>query len=127
MEEERERFYSRLSTIPGIRTMPSIGQWILLKVENPGEMARRLNRALEPSVVTVPRNVPNAIRIPVRDPKSNEELFVALRELAKKKARQRFYQELRNDAIEPDGQSALLEADLEDSGETHDAETSTAP
>jgi hypothetical protein len=71
--------------------------------------------------------VPNAIRIPVRDPKSNEELFVALRELAKKKARQRFYQELRKDAIEPGGQSALLELDLEDSGETHDAETSTAP
>jgi histidinol-phosphate/aromatic aminotransferase/cobyric acid decarboxylase-like protein len=100
MDEERERFYSRLATIQGIRPMPSIGQWILLKVENPGEMARRINRRLEPGVVTVPRNVPNAIRIPVRDPKANEELFLALRELAKKYARQRFYQELRQESIE---------------------------
>jgi histidinol-phosphate/aromatic aminotransferase/cobyric acid decarboxylase-like protein len=100
MDEERERFYSRLATIQGIRPMPSIGQWILLKVENPGEMARRINRRLAPGVVTVPRNVPNAIRIPVRDPKANEELFFALRELAKKYARQRFYQELRRESIE---------------------------
>jgi len=36
----------------------------------------------------------------VRDPKANEELFLALRELAKKYARQRFYQELRRESIE---------------------------
>ncbi|MEM7308973.1 MAG: hypothetical protein AAF682_19980 [Planctomycetota bacterium] len=101
MDEERERFYSRLSTITGVRPMPSIGRWILLKVDNPSDLARRINRRLEPGVVTVPRNVPGAVRIPVRDPKSNEDLFFALRDLAQKKARQRFYQELRKEAIEP--------------------------
>ena len=99
MDEERERFYSRLSTISGIRPMPSIGEWILLKVDNPGDLARRINRRLEAAVVTVPRNVAGAVRIPVRDPKSNEDLFFALRDLAQKKARQRFYQELRKESI----------------------------
>jgi len=102
MEEERERFYSRLSTIQGMRPMPSIGRWILLKVENPAEVARRINRRLEPGVVTVPRNVANAVRIPVRDPKSNEELYFALRDLATKKARQRFHNELRRSSIDRD-------------------------
>jgi histidinol-phosphate/aromatic aminotransferase/cobyric acid decarboxylase-like protein len=100
MENERERFYSRLATIQGMRPMPSIGQWILLKVDNPAELARRINRRLEPGVVNVPRNVPNAVRIPVRDPKANEELFFALRDLAAKKARQRFHNELRRESIE---------------------------
>ena len=100
MDEERERFYSRLATIGGVRPMPSIGEWILLKVENPSELARRINRRLEPGVVTVPRNVTGSVRIPVRDPKANEELFFALRDLAQKKAQQRFYQELRKESIE---------------------------
>jgi histidinol-phosphate/aromatic aminotransferase/cobyric acid decarboxylase-like protein len=100
MEEERQRFYSRLATIQGLRPMPSIGRWILLKVENPAELARRINRRLQPGIVTVPRNVPNAVRIPVRDPKANEELFFALRDLAHKTARQRFHQELRRESIE---------------------------
>ena len=95
MEEERERFYSRLATIPGIRPMPSIGRWILLKVDNPAELARKINRRMEPGVVNVPRNVSGAIRIPVRDPKNNQELFKVIRELARKKDRARFYQELR--------------------------------
>ncbi len=98
MEEERERFYSRLATIRGIRPMPSIGEWILLKVDNPSELARKINRRLEPGVVSVPRNVSGAVRIPVRDPKSNEELFFAIRDLARKKARARFYQELRRES-----------------------------
>ena len=101
MEEERERFYSRLATIKGIRPMPSIGAWILLKVDNPAELARRINRRLEPGVVTVPRNVTNAVRVPVRDPKFNEELFFALRDLAQKKAKQRFHQQLRKESIDP--------------------------
>ncbi|MCZ6596692.1 MAG: hypothetical protein O7B99_03540 [Planctomycetota bacterium] len=95
MEEERERFYSRLATIAGLRPMPSIGRWILLRVDSPADLARKINRRLEPGVVNVPRNVKGAIRIPVRDPKRNEELFQVIRELARKKARARFYQELR--------------------------------
>ena len=95
MDEERERFFSRLATIPGLRTMPSIGSWILIEVDNPAEVARKVNRRLTPGVVSVPRNVPGAVRLPVRDPKSNEELFVTIRDLLHKKARTRFFQELR--------------------------------
>ena len=30
--DEKDRFSSRLATIPGIRPMPSVGDWILLEV-----------------------------------------------------------------------------------------------
>ena len=95
MDEERERFFSRLATIPGLRTMPSIGAWILVEVDNPADVARKVNRRLSPGVASVPRNVPGAVRLPVRDPKSNEELFVTIRDLLHKKARRRYFQELR--------------------------------
>ena len=95
MDEERERFFSRLATIPGLRTMPSIGAWILVEVDNPAEVARKVNRRLTPGIVSVPRNVPGAVRLPVRDPKANEELFVTIRDLLYKKARTRYFQELR--------------------------------
>ncbi len=95
MTEERERFFSRLATLPGLRTMPSIGSWILVEVDNPTELARRVNRRLEPGTVCVPRHVPGAVRIPVRDPKHNETLFLTLRELLRKKARRQYFQELR--------------------------------
>jgi histidinol-phosphate/aromatic aminotransferase/cobyric acid decarboxylase-like protein len=96
MEQERERLFSRLSTLPGVRTLPSIGGWILIQVENPAELSRKVNRRLEPGTVNVPRHVPGTVRIPVRDPKSNEQLFQVLRELMVKKARVRFYQDLRS-------------------------------
>lgn len=95
MNEERERFFSRLATLPGLRTMPSIGSWILVEVDNPTELARRVNRRLEPGTVFVPRHVPGAVRIPVRDPKHNEILFKTLRDLLRKKARRIYFQELR--------------------------------
>ena len=79
MTEERERFFSRLATIPGIRPMPSIGAWILAEVENPADLARKVNRRLEPGTVSVPRHIPGAVRVPVRDPKANEELFQVIR------------------------------------------------
>lgn len=100
MNQERERFFSRLATIPGLNTMPSIGSWILAEVDNPAELARKVNRRLSPGTVSVPRHVPGAIRIPVRDPKANEVLFQAIRDLMDKKARTRFYQELRHLAAE---------------------------
>src|SRR5262245_29927265 len=95
MDEERERFFSRLATIPGLRTMPSIGAWILVEVDNPAEVARKVNRRLTPGIVSVPRNVPGAVRLPVRDPKANEQLFVTIRDLLYRKARKRYFQELR--------------------------------
>ncbi|MFN0244199.1 MAG: hypothetical protein ACKVWV_15020 [Planctomycetota bacterium] len=79
--EEKERFTSRLASIPGVRPMPSVGDWILLQVRHPNELARRVNRRLSPGVVSVPRHVHGAVRIQVADPKTNELLLGALREL----------------------------------------------
>lgn len=97
--EERERFFSRLATVPGIHTMPSIGAWILVEVDNPNDLARRINRRTVPGMVSVPRHVPHAVRIPVRDPKSNETLFMVIREIMVREARQRFYRELRQASV----------------------------
>ena len=79
--EEKDRFFSRLATIPGIRPMPSIGDWILLRVHDPAELARRVNRRLAPGIMSVPRGVGNAVRIHVGDPKENEVLLRTIREL----------------------------------------------
>jgi histidinol-phosphate/aromatic aminotransferase/cobyric acid decarboxylase-like protein len=81
MIEEKDRFYSRLASIPGVRPMPSVGDWILLQVEHPTELARRVNRRLAPGAVSVPRHIDGAVRVQVADPKTNELLLGALREL----------------------------------------------
>ncbi len=81
VNEERERFFSRLATIPGVRTMPSIGSWILVKVDNPADVARKVNRRFAAGTASVPRHVAGAVRLPVRDPKRNEELFQTIRDL----------------------------------------------
>jgi len=81
MVNEKERFYSRLATIPGIHPLPSIGHWILLQVRNPNDLARRVNRRLAPGVMSVPRQVHGAVRIQVGDPRRNEQLLDAIREL----------------------------------------------
>ncbi len=98
MTEERERFFSRLATIPGVRTMPSIGSWILVEVDNPADLARKVNRRLEPGTVSVPRHIPGAVRVPVKDPKANEELFQVIRDLQQKKERTAFFKELKTTA-----------------------------
>jgi histidinol-phosphate/aromatic aminotransferase/cobyric acid decarboxylase-like protein len=79
--QDKERFYSRLATIPGVRLMPSIGDWILLRVERPADVARKVNRRIAPGVMSVPRHVPGAVRIQVADPKTNEVLLSTLREV----------------------------------------------
>jgi histidinol-phosphate/aromatic aminotransferase/cobyric acid decarboxylase-like protein len=84
LDRERERLYSRLATVPGIQPMPSIRNWILLETHGPQDLARRINRRMGPGTVSVPRHVDGALRIPVRDPKSNEFLFRTVRELMKK-------------------------------------------
>ena len=63
MTEERERFFSRLATVPGVRTMPSVGSWILVAVDDPADLARKVNRRLEPGTVSVPRHIPGAVRV----------------------------------------------------------------
>jgi len=78
--EDRERFYSRLSQIQGVETMPSIGDWILLKVERPNEVARRVTRKVAPGLMTVPRHVKGAVRVQICDARTNEQLLSAIRE-----------------------------------------------
>jgi len=80
MEKDKDRFYSRLAAIPGIQTMPSIGDWILLRVEKPSDVARRVSRRMSPGLVSVPRHVKGAVRVQVSDAKTNEELLIILRE-----------------------------------------------
>ena len=79
--QEKDRFSSRLASIPGIHPLPSIGDWILLQVERPSDLARKVNRRLAPGMMTVPRGIRGAVRIHVGDPKANEELLRTLRDL----------------------------------------------
>ena len=81
LSSEKDRFSSRLASIPGIHPLPSVGDWILLRVGNPAELARRVNRRLEPGVMSVPRNIADAVRIHVGDPKTNEDLLKTIREV----------------------------------------------
>ena len=78
---EKDRFCSRLSTIPGVRPLPSVGTWILLEVQDPSELTRRVNRRLSPGVMSVPKGIDGAVRVQVGDPKDNEVLFRTLREM----------------------------------------------
>jgi len=78
---EKDRFSSRLASIPGVHPLPSVGDWILLKVGNPSDLARRVNRRLEPGVMSVPRNINEAVRVHVSDPKSNEDLLRTIRDV----------------------------------------------
>ena len=80
MVDEKDRFYSRLATVPGIHPLPSIGDWILLQVRNPAELARRVNRRLVPGSMSVPRQIQGAVRIQVADPRTNEQLLSAIRD-----------------------------------------------
>jgi hypothetical protein len=36
---EHERFYSRLARLPEVELMPSVGTWILMKVDDPEALA----------------------------------------------------------------------------------------
>ena len=78
--KDKERFYSRLSQIHGVETMPSIGDWILLKVPRPNDLARRVSRRIAPGLMSVPRHVKGAVRVQVCDAKTNEELIGVIRE-----------------------------------------------
>lgn len=81
MFDDRERFFSRLSTISGLDLMPSLGGWILVCADDPSDLARKVNRRTEPGTVSVPRQVKGAVRLPVRSPKENEALFGVIREV----------------------------------------------
>lgn len=80
---EKDRFFSRLATIPGIQPMPSIGDWILLNVPEPADLARKVNRRLAPGIMSVPRGVQGAVRIQVGPPKENDVVLRTLRDLCR--------------------------------------------
>ena len=81
LASEKDRFFSRLATIPGVRPMPSIGDWILLQVDEPADLARKVNRRLNPGVMSVPRGIKDAVRVHIGDPKDNEVVVRTLREI----------------------------------------------
>ena len=54
---------------------------ILLEVDDPPSVARKVNRRLEPGTVSVPRGVDGSVRVHVGDPRDNERLFQTLREV----------------------------------------------
>lgn len=80
---EKDRFFSRLATIPGIRPMPSMGTWILLHVDQPADLARKVNRRLSPGVMSVPRGIKGTVRVQVGPPKDNEILLRTLRDICR--------------------------------------------
>jgi histidinol-phosphate/aromatic aminotransferase/cobyric acid decarboxylase-like protein len=78
---EKDRFFSRLATIPGIQPLPSVGGWILLQVEEPADLARKVNRRLAPGIMSVPRGIKQAVRVQVGPPKENEVVLRTLRDI----------------------------------------------
>ena len=80
---EKDRFSSRLATIPGIQPLPSVGSWILLQVQEPADLARKVNRRLAPGIMSVPRGIKQAVRVQVGPPKENEVLLRTLRDLCR--------------------------------------------
>ncbi len=81
LSPEKDRFSSRLASIPGIQPMPSIGDWIMLHVRNPADLARKLNRRLEPGAMQVPRGSQGSVRVHIGEPKQNDVLYRALRDI----------------------------------------------
>jgi histidinol-phosphate/aromatic aminotransferase/cobyric acid decarboxylase-like protein len=83
LNHEKERFCSRLASIPGVRPLPSpqTGDWILLQVPAPADVARKVNRRIEPGTLSVPRTIAGTVRVHVADPKRNEAFLKTLREV----------------------------------------------
>lgn len=80
-EHEHERFISRLSTLRGFSIQPSVGRWVLIRVEDHEQFAERLSQKLEPGAISIPEHLPGTIRLPVRDAKANEQVVLAMAEL----------------------------------------------
>ena len=62
--DEKDRFSSRLATIPGLRPLPSVGDWLLLEVQKPQELARKVNPPPHPATPTPPRGLGRALPAP---------------------------------------------------------------
>ena len=78
---EKSRFVSRLATLPKLKPIPAIGDWILVETDDPSELARKVNRRLAPGILSVPRGISGAVRVHVGEPKENEALLRTLREV----------------------------------------------
>jgi len=90
LEVEKDRFFSRLATIPGIQPMPSVGDWILLHVEDPADLAKRVNRRMTPSPLSLPKGIDGVVRVHIGEPKHNEVVLQAIREVVKASRMPRF-------------------------------------
>jgi histidinol-phosphate/aromatic aminotransferase/cobyric acid decarboxylase-like protein len=80
-EHEHERFISRLATLKGFEILPSVGRWVLIRVEDRDSFAKRLGDKLAPGAISVPEHLPGTVRLPVRDAKSNEAVVHAMSQL----------------------------------------------
>jgi hypothetical protein len=77
---ERNEFCSRLAGLPGVEIIPAIGDWVLLRVAWPSELARRVARLSEPGLVTTPRWVKGVVKVQISDPATNARTLTALRD-----------------------------------------------
>lgn len=80
VRREGDRFCWLLSRIPGIEAMPAIGDWVLLRVARPNEVARRVTLQVGPGLITVPRFVKGVVKVQLCDPRTNDKLLGAIGE-----------------------------------------------
>jgi hypothetical protein len=52
-----------------------------LQVPAPADVARKVNRRIEPGTLSVPRTIAGTVRVHVADPKRNEAFLKTLREV----------------------------------------------
>ena len=81
MVDEKTRVYGQLASLRGAQPMPSIGDWILVRVARPREVARAVNHRVAPGIASVPPHIDGCIRLTVSDPMTNERVIRVLREV----------------------------------------------
>lgn len=90
LANEKARFSQHLGRLPGLRPRPSTGDWILIETENPGDLAKKVNRrvkndspGLQESPLTVPRGIERMLRIRVGKETDNQRVFEVLQEVTR--------------------------------------------
>lgn len=84
LQAERDRIYSRLTSIPNVTTRPSPADHVVFEVADPAAVHRKLVQLGIPSdVVQKYPKVPNGMRVFVRTARRNEEFIRALEQATK--------------------------------------------
>ena len=78
--DEKDRFSSRLATIPGIRPLRRSATGSSWRSSSPRRSLAR-STAVSPGIMSVPRGMEGAVRVHVGDPKVNEQVIQTLRDL----------------------------------------------